>query len=139
MRTPPTYVVGAAAVTQLGFEWRGLARAVSAGKSNFGSAKKLASTHPHVTSSEVPPVSEQDTVGTPRQRKLMSYSAYLAAIAVHKVISDAGWDSDSLETLGYYLGVGASGASADEINRILGASVTKEGLSAALLGHEGGR
>ena len=56
-------------------------------------------------------------------RKMMSRGAYLAAAALADVMTEVGWTAEQREDAGYYLGVGASGGSLDDVSALLDASL----------------
>ncbi len=101
------FISGAAALSGAGFDWRKLGDAVLAGD-------RLAD--------DVPPIPAALDVD-PRSRKLMSHPARLAAVALRLALDDAAWPHPVREEIAFYLGVGASGCSMDELNRMLAASI----------------
>jgi hypothetical protein len=142
-------VVGAGAVSAFGFGWRGLGEAVAAGRPSFAPSRELAASHPGTPASEVPPIPEIEDAGDARQRKLMSRPARLAAIGARKALADAGWreatragrgaaaSAPAPSPIGYFLGVGASGASMTEVTALLRASFDDHGFSVARCGEHG--
>lgn len=145
-------VVGAGAVSAFGFGWRGLGEAVAAGRPSFAPSRELSASHPGTTASEVPPIPDAEDAGDARQRKLMSRPARLAAIGARKALADAGWreatragrgaaasasTSRTPLPIGYFLGVGASGASMAEVTALLRASFDDHGFSVARCGEHG--
>lgn len=142
-------VVGAGAVSAFGFGWRGLGEAVAAGRPGFAPSRELAASHPGTPASEVPPIPDAEDAGDARQRKLMSRPARLAAIGARKALVDAGWreatragrgaaaSASAPSPIGYFLGVGASGASMTEVTALLRASFDDRGFSVARCGEHG--
>jgi hypothetical protein len=119
-----SYVVGAAAVTRFGFEWRGLGQfALNPGKANPRSLQLST------------PTLERE-LGNTRAQRLMSRSAQLAAVAVHRVLQDAHW-SERRGEIGYFLGVGASSGGMDQLLPVLRAAITEAGFSLDRLAVEG--
>jgi len=70
-----------------------------------------------------------------KQRKLMSRPAELAALALRRLLRDAGWSAP--RDAGLFLGVGASGGAVDELAALIDASREGDTLSPARLGREG--
>jgi hypothetical protein len=112
------YVVGVAALSPLGHDWRGLGAALLAGRRAEG------------------PVPPGLAVADARARKLMSRAAELAAIALRRVLESAGWSEGRAE-IGAFLGVGASGGAMDAVRALVDASVEDGALSLARLGRDG--
>jgi hypothetical protein len=96
----PIPIAGAAAVTPLGFEWRGLSKATAA-------------------AARVPPLPD---VLPPRLAGMASPAARFAALAMKLCLDDAGWQ-DGREHIGVYLGVGASGGAMSELDHMLAESL----------------
>jgi hypothetical protein len=67
---------------------------------------------------------------------MMSRSAVLASAATETALRDAGW-SEAPEEVGYYLGVGASGGSVDQLTAMLAASIEEREFSLARFGDGG--
>ena len=130
------YISGAAAVSALGFEWRGLGDAVLAGSPAFAPSLQLAGTHGEVLAAEVPPVPAGIDVDA-RSRKLMSHPARLAGVALRLALHDAAWPQAVREEIALYLGVGASGCAMDELNRMLSESIDEREFSQDQFGSEG--
>ncbi len=122
------YISGAASVSALGFDWRGLGDAVMAGASAFAPSLQLAESHGEVMAAEVPPVPADIDVDA-RSRKLMSHPARMAGVALRLALNDARWPQAGREEIALYLGVGASGCAMDELNRMLAASITERTFS----------
>ena len=133
---PPIPIVGAGAVTAHGLEWRGLGRVVRAGRAKPTASVELAASHPGTCSFEVPALAPPESLVEKRARLLMSRSAILAAMATGAALRDAGW-RNSLEDVGFYLGVGASGGSLDQLTALLAASVESHELSLTRFGEQG--
>ncbi|HEU5076446.1 MAG TPA: beta-ketoacyl synthase N-terminal-like domain-containing protein, partial [Polyangiaceae bacterium] len=132
----PVPIVGAAAVSAHGLEWRGLSRSVRHGCCAPLASNELATTHPGTLSFELQALAEATSLAEKRARPLMSRSAVLAAMATRAVLGDAGW-SEALEDVGFYLGVGASGGSLDQLTSMLAASVEDHALSLTRFGDQG--
>jgi hypothetical protein len=132
------YVVGCSAVSALGFERRGIARALRDGAAAAQPSVQLAISHPSTPAFEVGAVPAGLDPTDGRTRKLMSRSAHLAAVAVRAALEDAGW-KDERQTIGLYLGVGASGGSMGELEAMLAASRDPEtgAFSLSLFGESG--
>jgi 3-oxoacyl-[acyl-carrier-protein] synthase II len=132
----PVAIVGAAAVSAYGLEWRGLGQALLDTDIPFLTSSELALTHPGTLASEVRPIAPADDAGDVRQRKLMARAARLAAIAARRAIKESGleWARDDL---GFYLGVGASGGAIGDLEAILRASIEGRAVSLARLGDQG--
>jgi hypothetical protein len=84
----------------------------------------------------VPPYAEEREAASAKVRKTMSRSAQLAAIACKEALAAAGW-TEGRETIGYHLGVGASGGPLAEVIAMFDASVEDGALSMAKLGDAG--
>ncbi|HEU0029996.1 MAG TPA: beta-ketoacyl synthase N-terminal-like domain-containing protein [Kofleriaceae bacterium] len=110
-------VIGLAALTGHGASWRGLGEAVLAGA-------------PLAAAAVTPP----PTPALARARKMMSRGAELAALCLHELVRDATWPR---ATAGYFLGVGASGGSLDDVIALLDASITDHEFSLARFGDRG--
>jgi hypothetical protein len=113
-------VAGAAAVTPLGFAWRGLYGRVAAGEAGR---------------EVVRPPPDRDPV-PPRLYAMAAPAARFAAVAMKLALDDAAWVSGR-ERIGLFLGVGASGGSMEELNHMLAASLDGESFSLARFGHAG--
>jgi hypothetical protein len=121
------YVSGAAAVSPVGFEWRGIAAKI-ADRAVVGIT---------VRSFEVPEIPKAVDAGDHRAHKLMSRGARLAAIAMKRAVADAGWTTTACETVGAFLGVGASGGDMNELNAMLAASIEDHKFSLARMAQRG--
>jgi hypothetical protein len=100
-------VVSAAAVSGAGFFWRGLLGACVG---------------PAPVPVEVPAIAEEDEAPFGRAKKLMARAALLAAVAARRALADAGWE-ERREEIGYFLGVGASGGSMEDLEAMLRVSI----------------
>jgi hypothetical protein len=129
-------IVGAGAVSAFGVGWRGLGEALRAGALQLTPSAELAASHPGALSSEVAPLAPALDAGDARSRKLMSRAARLSAIAMREALRDAAF-SDKRDLIGAYIGVGASGASMQDVPAILSASLEGGALSLSLLGAQG--
>lgn len=111
--TPPVQrsvaIAGASAISRYGATWRGLARALSDGGSFPGVPAEAPLANPKARNA----------------RKMMSRGAYLAAAALAELMRDLGWSAEHREGAGYYLGVGASGGSLDDVTALLDASIVE--------------
>ena len=102
-------IAGAAAISRYGATWRGLSRALTDG-------------------APLPGVPAETPLANPKARnarKMMSRGAYLAAAALAELMRDLGWSAEQREGAGYYLGVGASGGSLDDVTALLDASIVE--------------
>jgi hypothetical protein len=70
-----------------------------------------------------------------KQRKLMSRPAELAALALRRLLRDAGWSAP--RDAGLFLGVGASGGAVDELAALIDASREGDTLSPRASGAKG--
>ena len=124
----PVPVVGAGVISAAGLGRQALADAI---------LRDAARALPLPARAEVPAAALDADPTPPRARGRTSRAAVLAAIAARGALADAGW-SDGREETGFFLGVGASGGSLDEIEAILAASRDDDGqLSLARLGEIG--
>ncbi|MDB4964264.1 MAG: 3-oxoacyl-[acyl-carrier-protein] synthase [Myxococcales bacterium] len=71
-----------------------------------------------------------------RARKMMSRAAYLAARCLGDLVRELGW-ADGREQIGYFLGVGASGGSLDELMALLDESLVDGAFSLERFGTRG--
>lgn len=131
----PIFISGAAAITALGFEWRGLGKALTEGTARFSNAAHQ-DAYPKLIASEVPSIPASMEAGNAKIQKLMSRAAHLGAIAVQCALSDAGWNNDR-ENIGFYFGVGASGGSMAELTHMLHASIVEKQFSLPDFGSAG--
>lgn len=84
-------------------------------------------------------VSSQDSQNTSelqRHRKMMSEAAVLSYLALERALTLNQWSVGD-ESYAYYLGVGASGSTKQELNRILSASASDHEFSMSLFGEAG--
>ena len=130
------YISGAAAVSALGFDWRGMGAAVLAGAPGFSASRQLLDTHGTVLGAQVPVIPVQIDVDA-RSRKLMSHPARLAAVALRLALHGAAWPQQVREEIALYLGVGASGCAMDELNRMLAESIAEREFSQERFGSAG--
>ena len=68
--------------------------------------------------------------------RLMSRSAMLAHLATRAAIAGAGWEGD-LGDVGFFMGVGASGGSVEQLEAMLAASIDEGGFSIERFGRDG--
>ncbi len=123
-------IAGAAAVSPLGLDWRGLASGRGAHPATL-----LRATHPEVAGFEVPPIPPERDAGDAKSRRVMSRGARFAAIAARDALREAGWATR--KGVGYWLGVGASGGPLAELVAMLGLSLDAGAVSLARLGSDG--
>jgi hypothetical protein len=109
-------IVGAAAISRHGAGWRGLGEALAAG-------------------AVLPGVPALAPLGQPKVQKMMSRGAYLAASCLGALVRDAPLAPRS--GCGYFLGVGASGGSLDDVIALLAESIAGGGFSLARFGDRG--
>lgn len=112
MRIP---VLAAAAISPWGVGWRGLGQALAAGAA-------------------MPGIPDEQPLANPRARKMMSRGAYLAARCVGDLLRGAAWPRAEL---GYFLGVGASGGSLDDVTALLAGSIADGAFSLERFGDHG--
>lgn len=115
-------IVGAGAVSTRGLGWRGLSHALASRPCEPEVSAELATSHPGTRSFEVKALAEPTSVVERRARPLMSRSAVLASMATNAALQDAPWQAP-LDDVGFYLGVGASGGSIDQLAAMLAASL----------------
>ncbi len=133
---PPVPIVGAGAVSAHGRGWRGLGQILTSVRCQPTPSIELAVSHPGTLSFEVESLTAPESVVEKRARLLMSRSAVLASMASAAVLHDADW-REGLEDVGFYLGVGASGGSIEQLTALLAASVRDHELSLTRFGEEG--
>ncbi len=100
-------IAGAAAISRYGASWRGLARAL-------------------IDGTPLPGVPAETPLANPKARnarKMMSRGAYLAAATLAELMREVSWSPEQREGAGYYLGVGASGGSLEDVSALLDASI----------------
>ena len=112
MRIP---VLAAAAISPWGAGWRGLGQALAAGAA-------------------MPGIPDEQPLANPRARKMMSRGAYLAARCVGELLRGTAWPRAEI---GYFLGVGASGGSLDDVTALLAASIADGAFSLERFGEHG--
>ncbi len=81
-------------------------------------------------------IPDERDVANPKVRRQMSQAARLAAIACRDALAAAGWTQER-ESIGYYLGVGASGGPLAEVIAMLDAAEEDGRVSMARLGDAG--
>lgn len=106
-------IVETAALSAFGVGTRGLARALA--------ERRLAG------------LPADEPLANPRARKMMSRSAYLAARCLADLIRATGWTEET----GYFLGVGGSGGSMDDVVALLEASIVDGEFSLPRFGDRG--
>jgi 3-oxoacyl-(acyl-carrier-protein) synthase len=131
-------IVGVGAVSAFGVGFRGLGRAVRAGRLAPAPSRELSACHPGTLASEVPPLPPALDAGDARSRKLMSRAARFGAIAIREALPAARVEVGSgRDEIGAWFGVGASGASMDDVPAILRASLHGGRLDLESLGERG--
>jgi Beta-ketoacyl synthase, N-terminal domain len=130
------FVVGAQAVSAAGVGRGAIGDAVVAKTNLFRHSRELERTHPNVLAGEVPEIPGEAELFSPRTRGRMSRAAQLAIVAARHTLAEAEWTERRHET-GYFLGVGGSGGSINEIEAMLSVSVEQKNLSMRLLGEKG--
>jgi 3-oxoacyl-(acyl-carrier-protein) synthase len=129
-------IMGAAAISAAGARWHELGDALERGQALCSDDHALAPgirAHPAKLDGIAQP-------GTVKERRLMSRAALLAAMAAGQAMRDAGFAAlapHDREAIGYFLGVGASDGSVDEMTAMLRLSVDHGELSMAKLGEVG--
>lgn len=116
----PVAVVGASAICEAGTGWRGL-----------GEAALVVSSGTYVKLPGTPP---EEPLSNPKARKMMSRGAYLAARCLADLMADVTWRRANV---GYFLGVGASGGSLDDVTALLDASIVDGAFSLERFGGAG--
>lgn len=96
----------------------------------------LTASHPEVVAAEVPASVLDGDGALPRARKMMSRGATLAALALGRVLEAAGW-TGHCDDVGYYLGVGASAGSMDDLRAMLRESIAARSFSLEAFGDRG--
>lgn len=132
---PPVAITGAGAVTPLGAEWRGFGRAVLEKTLEY---ERVAPTGDRGISRlgfPAAPIPAELDVDAPSRRR-MSHAARLSAVATKLALRDAGWSTPHDDT-GFFLGVGASGASLDELAALMRASTVDGRLDLHAVGGPG--
>lgn len=133
---PTPIAIGAAAVVcPFGLEWRGLFQAMSAGPSRFGPLPLPPPFHQIEAAAIDDGLLAQSPVHR-RELKKMSRSAHLAAIVTHRVLGDLD-PQVSPASMGFFLGVGASGATIGELTAMLEASIDAHQFSLKSFGKQG--
>jgi hypothetical protein len=117
----PTPIVAAAALSAAGVGWRGVGEAALV--MTAGTVVKLLG------------MPAETPLANPRARKMMSRAAYLAARCLADLVADVTWARRA--SVGYFLGVGASGGSMDDVQALLDASMHDGDFSLARFGEAG--
>jgi 3-oxoacyl-(acyl-carrier-protein) synthase len=117
-------IVGAAALSSYGEGWRGLGRALAAGA-------RPPAAGIHAEDPDAEPAARR------KARKMMSRGAYLAARCLGRLLGEVAWTAAERERAGYFLGVGASGGSLDDVIALLDASIADGAFSLARFGEQG--
>jgi hypothetical protein len=125
--TRPVAVAGAGAISAYGAGWHGLGSAMLAGEP----PREGVMDSPQGGASQ-----SDEKLGNPRARKMMSRSAYLAALCLRQLLQDVGWH-EGRARIGYYLGVGASGGSMADFTAMLRASIVDSRFSLKRFGEQG--
>lgn len=114
-------IVGAAGIGPFGLDYRGMARRLG------GDARH---------SRSAPPIPPEADVGDRRSRRLMSRSAHLCAVTLHRLLDETGWRG-GLDELGFFLGVGESTCGADDLFPMFRESLEGERFSLERFGARG--
>jgi hypothetical protein len=117
---PATPIVAAATLSDAGTGWRGL-----------GEGALIMTSGTHV---KFPGMPADAPLAQPKARKMMSRGAYLAARCLADLLDDVTWRRANV---GYFLGVGASGGSLDDVTALLAASIVDGNFSLARFGDAG--
>lgn len=117
---PRTPIVGAAAIGAHGTGWRGLGEAALIARAG--------------TLVQLPGIPAETPLATPKARKMMSRGAYLAARCLADLLADVSWRRGNV---GYFLGVGASGGSLEDVTALLDASIVDGEFSLERFGDRG--
>lgn len=132
---PPVAIAGAGAVTPAGVDWRGFGRSVlskSLESRRLSPLGENGPTRPGFPAAEIPEPVDVDATS----RRRMSHAARLSAVATRLAVRDAGWAAP-LDDTGFFLGVGPSGASIDELAALMRASWRDGALDFGALGTTG--
>lgn len=78
-----------------------------------------------------------EPLANPRARKMMSRAAYLAALALADVMRALGLSADERARAGYFLGVGGSAGSLEDVGALLDASIIDGAFSLPAFGDRG--
>lgn len=84
---------------------------------------------------DAPPLDEP--LASPRARKMMSRSAYLAALALADIVRALDVSAETRAQVGYFLGVGGSAGSLDDVTALLDASIVDGAFSLPAFGDRG--
>lgn len=117
---PRTPIVAAASLSEAGTGWRGLGEGALIMTSG--------------TNVKFPGMPADAPVAQPKARKMMSRGAYLAARCLADLMTDVTWRRANV---GYFLGVGASGGSLDDVTALLAASIVDGQFSLPRFGDAG--
>jgi hypothetical protein len=126
----PVAVIAASAVSARGLGWRGLGKAVREGSTASTACSALGG----ILAAQVPTLpAEQDV--EPRQLKLMSRGARLSCVAARSLFRES--PSLPREETGFFLGVGASGGTVEELEAMLDASFSQDQFDLGRFGSAG--
>jgi 3-oxoacyl-(acyl-carrier-protein) synthase len=78
-----------------------------------------------------------EALASPRARKMMSRSAYLAALALADLMRALDVSAETRGSIGYFLGVGGSAGSLDDVTALLDASIIDDRFSLPAFGDRG--
>ncbi|MFN0251856.1 MAG: beta-ketoacyl synthase N-terminal-like domain-containing protein [Kofleriaceae bacterium] len=84
---------------------------------------------------DAPPLDEP--LASPRARKMMSRSAYVAALALADLMRSLDVTAETRAEIGYFLGVGGSAGSLDDVTALLDASIVDDAFSLRAFGDRG--
>jgi len=118
-------VIAAAAISPWGTGWRGLGQVLAASAAMPGA--------PGVPA-ELPGVPTELPLASPKARKMMSRGACLAASCLGELLRGVAWRRAEC---GYFLGVGASGGSLEDVIALLAASIADGAFSLERFGDRG--
>lgn len=117
-------VRAAGALSRFGLDWRGLGAALAAGEISPGTGEVA--------------LAAADDAGDVKQRRLMSRAARLGAVAARLALREAELPAGAArEDVGFFMGVGASGGEAGQIEALVAASFQDGRFSLTRCGHEG--
>ncbi len=133
---PLIYISGVGVLSAYGAGYAGLGRALLAGTCFLRPSLQLAQSHPGTLAAEVEPLPEAGDAGERRTRMQMSRSAILAYLSTRDCLQQAGFSAPR-DDIGFYLGVGASGGSMEQLTAMLAASVEGGELSWPRFGEAG--
>jgi len=78
-----------------------------------------------------------EPLANPRARKMMSRAAYLAALALADLVRALGLSAEARAGAGYFLGVGGSAGSLEDVTALLDASIVDGAFSLPAFGERG--